>query len=65
MPSFIVTLGGLLSIRGVVWYLSTGAAVSGLDPTFQLIGGGAQGSLGGTLSWALGSWAAVAIIALR
>ena len=33
VPSFIVTLGGLLSIRGVVWYLSSGAAVSGLDPT--------------------------------
>ena len=33
VPSFIVTLGGLLSIRGVVWYLSNGAAVSGLDPT--------------------------------
>ena len=47
VPSFIVTLGGLLSIRGAVWYLSSGAAVSGLDPTFQLIGGGAQGSIGG------------------
>ena len=23
VPSFIVTLGGLLSIRGLVWYLST------------------------------------------
>ena len=43
VPSFIVTLGGLLSFRGVVWYLSSGAAVSGLDPTFQLIGGGARG----------------------
>ena len=41
VPSFIVTLGGLLSIRGVVWYLSNGAAVSGLDPNFQFIGGGA------------------------
>jgi D-xylose transport system permease protein len=47
-----------------VWYLSSGAAVSGLDPTFQLIGGGAQGSLGGTLTWALGIVGAVAIIAL-
>ena len=54
MPSFIVTLGGLLSIRGLVWYLSSGAAVSGLDPNFQLIGGGAQGSIGGTLTWVLG-----------
>jgi len=64
VPSFIVTLGGLLSIRGVVWYLSSGAAVSGLDPNFQLIGGGAQGSLGGTLTWIIGIVACVPIIAL-
>jgi D-xylose transport system permease protein len=64
VPSFIVTLGGLLSIRGVVWYLSSGAAVSGLDPKFQLIGGGAQGSLGGTLTWGLGLIGCLAIIAL-
>jgi D-xylose transport system permease protein len=64
MPSFIVTLGGLLSIRGAVWYLSSGAAISGLDPTFQLIGGGAQGSVGGTLTWALGLVGCLAIVAL-
>ena len=64
VPSFIVTLGGLLSIRGLVWYLSNGAAVSGLDPTFQLIGGGAQGSLGGPLTWILGSVGCVAIVGL-
>ncbi len=46
VPSFIVTLGGLLSIRGLVWYQSNGAAVIGLDPTFQLLGGGALGSVG-------------------
>ncbi|OGO57057.1 MAG: sugar ABC transporter permease [Chloroflexi bacterium RBG_16_72_14] len=64
VPSFIVTLGGLLSIRGVVWYLSSGAAVSGLDPNFQLIGGGAQGSIGGTLTWILGLVGCLAIVAL-
>jgi D-xylose transport system permease protein len=64
VPSFIVTLGGLLSIRGVVWYLSSGAAVSGLDPNFQLIGGGAQGSIGGTLTWILGLVGCLAVIAL-
>jgi D-xylose transport system permease protein len=64
VPSFIVTLGGLLSIRGVVWYLSSGAAVSGLDPSFQLVGGGAQGSIGGALTWALGLVGCLAIIAL-
>ncbi len=64
VPSFIVTLGGLLSIRGLVWYLSSGAAVSGLDSHFQLIGGGAEGSIGGTLTWVLGIVGCIAIIAL-
>jgi D-xylose transport system permease protein len=64
VPSFIVTLGGLLSIRGVVWYLSSGAAVSGLDSNFQLIGGGAQGSVGGTLTWIIGLIGCLAIVAL-
>jgi D-xylose transport system permease protein len=64
VPSFIVTLGGLLSIRGAVWYLSSGASVSGLDPTFQLLGGGAQGSIGGLLTWALALIGSVAIVAL-
>ena len=62
VPSFIVTLGGLLSLRGVVWYLSSGAAVSGLDPNFQLMGGGAQGSVGGTVTWILGIVGCGAII---
>jgi D-xylose transport system permease protein len=64
VPSFIVTLGGLLSIRGVVWYLSHGAAVSGLDDSFQLIGGGAEGSIGGTATWILGIVACIPIIGL-
>jgi D-xylose transport system permease protein len=64
VPSFIVTLGGLLTIRGFVWYLSSGAAVSGLDPGFQLIGGGAQGSIGGTMTWVVGAIGCLAIVAL-
>ncbi len=63
VPSFIVTLGGLLSIRGLVWFQSQGAAVAGLDPTFQLIGGGAQGSVGGTVTWILGILGCLAIVA--
>src|SRR4029453_7853633 len=64
VPSFIVTLGGLLTIRGLVWYLSSGAAVSGLDTNFQLIGGGAQGSLGAPLTWVLAIVGCVAIVGL-
>ncbi len=64
VPSFIVTLGGLLSIRGLVWYQSNGAAVIGLDPTFQLLGGGALGSVGELITWILGIVGCVAIVGL-
>jgi D-xylose transport system permease protein len=64
VPSFIVTLGGLLSLRGSVWLLSSGAAVSGLHGDFRLIGGGAVGSIGGLATWALGVIGALAIIGL-
>ncbi len=64
VPSFVVTLGSLLSIRGAVWYLSNGAAVTGLDPMFQLIGGGGRGSIGETLTWALGVIGCIAVVAL-
>jgi D-xylose transport system permease protein len=64
VPSFIVTLGGLLSIRGLVWYQSQGAAVTQLDPTFQLIGGGALGSVGETITWVLGLVGCVAVVFL-
>lgn len=64
VPSFIVTLGGLLAFRGTVWLLSSGAAVSGLASSFRLIGGGAQGSIGGTVTWALAIIGCIAIIGL-
>ena len=64
VPSFIVTLGGLLSLRGTVWLLSSGAAVNGINETFQHFGGGATGSIGGTLTWILAAVGCVAVIAL-
>jgi D-xylose transport system permease protein len=64
VPAFVVTLGGLLSIRGVVWYFSRGAAVSGLDPEFQLLGGGAQGSIGGPMTWLVAALTGLAIVGL-
>ncbi len=63
VPSFVVTLGGLLAFRGVVWVLSEGAAVTGIDNTFRAFGGGANGSLGGDWTWALGIIGCVAVIA--
>jgi len=62
VPSFVVTLGGLLAIRGMVWYLSNGAAVTGIDPTFALFGGTSEGSIGGALTWAVGVVGSLAVI---
>jgi D-xylose transport system permease protein len=64
IPSFIVTLGGLLSLRGSVWLLSSGAAVSGLHSEFRKIGGGVSGSVGEIVTWVLGGIACVVVIGL-
>ena len=64
VPSFIVTLGGLLSLRGIVWLMSSGAAVSGLNDVFQRLAGGAAGSIGGTFTWALALFGCGAVILL-
>ena len=54
VPAFIVTLGGLLIYRGAMWWVTQGQTVAPLDPTFRLLGGGADGTLGETLSWGVG-----------
>ena len=54
VPSFVVTLGGLMSFRGVAFLISDGRTQPVTDSTFLLLGGGLDGSLGPTLSWALG-----------
>ncbi len=61
VPSFVVTLGGLLIWRGAAFALASGRTIAPLDPTFQLLGGGPQGSLGETLSWVVAGIAIVAI----
>ena len=40
IPSFIVTLGGLLIWRGAAFQLAKGRTIAPLDSTFQLLGGG-------------------------
>lgn len=66
VPSFIVTLGGLLSLRGSVWLLSSGAAVSNLQSGFRQLGGapGQGGTVGGEVTWALAIIGSIAIIGL-
>ena len=45
VPSFIVTLGGLLVWRNVAWYFTSGQTLGPLDENFQLFGG-INGTLG-------------------
>ena len=61
VPSFVVTLGGLLIWRGAAFALASGRTIAPLDPTFQLLGGGPRGSLGETLSWVVAGLVIVGI----
>ncbi|UHS57264.1 sugar ABC transporter permease [Agrobacterium vaccinii] len=62
VPSFIVTLGGLLVWRGAAWMVTSGATVAPMDTRFRLMGGGADGSIGATASWIVGIIACVLIV---
>jgi D-xylose transport system permease protein len=64
VPSFVVTLGGLLAFRGLVWVISKGATQAPDDEAFRVMGGGPQGSLGGPLSWAFGIAICVGVVVL-
>ncbi|MFL5679569.1 MAG: sugar ABC transporter permease [Chloroflexota bacterium] len=64
IPSFVVTLSSLFLFRGLTWQLSGGTTVAPNLATFNLIGGGPQGSLGGILAWILGLILCVAAVAL-
>lgn len=63
VPSFIVTLGGLLIFRGLAWTVTEGQTIAPLDPHFQLMGGGIDGSIGGQWTWVLGIVAIAAVLA--
>jgi D-xylose transport system permease protein len=62
VPSFVVTLGGLLIWRGCAWWVTTGQTVAPLDETFVLLGGGAYGTLGAWGSWIFAALAVIAIV---
>jgi len=63
VPSFIVTLGGLLVWRGATWFVTSGQTVAPMNATFRLMGGGTEGSIGATWSWIVGALACLAIVA--
>jgi D-xylose transport system permease protein len=61
IPSFVVTLGGLLFFRNAAYQLNDGKTVAPLDETFKLLGGGLHGTIGAFWSWAAGLLAVAAI----
>lgn len=63
VPAFIVTLAGLLIYRGLAWWLTSGQTVAPLNPTFELLGGGLEGSIGAFWSWVLGGVAIAVLVA--
>jgi len=62
VPSFVVTLGGLLIFRGATWLVTRGVTISPVDPAFRMLGGGPQGSIGGTASWIVAGVACLGIV---
>jgi D-xylose transport system permease protein len=64
IPSFIVTLGGLLVWRGAAYLVARGETISPVDSTFALLGGGPHGSVGAYGSWVIGIIVCLAIVAM-
>ena len=62
IPSFIVTLGGLLIWRGFAFLSANGRTISPVDSTFQLLGGGPYGAVGEWGSWVVGGLVCAAVL---
>ena len=62
VPSFVITLGGLLFFRNAAFYINSGVTIAPLNKTFQLLGGGLDGTIGAFWSWVVCAVAIVAII---
>lgn len=62
IPSFIVTLGGLIAYNGLGFLVASGVTVAPLDKTFNVIGGnGPLASIGPFWSWVLAALACAGI----
>jgi D-xylose transport system permease protein len=53
VPSFVVTLGGLMSFRGAAFLVADGKTQPVNDPFFQRLGGGFDGAIGVEASWVI------------
>jgi D-xylose transport system permease protein len=55
VPSFVVTLGGLMSFRGAAFLVADGRTQPVTDTFFLRLGGGFDGAIGASASWVLGA----------
>lgn len=62
VPSFVVTLGGLMSFRGAAFLVADGKTQPVNDEFFQRLGGGFDGAIGVTPSWVLAALIVGALI---
>jgi D-xylose transport system permease protein len=62
VPTFVVTLGGLMSFRGAAFMVADGKTQPLTDEFFLKIGGGYNGGIGTTASWILGAVICVGLV---
>jgi D-xylose transport system permease protein len=62
VPSFVVTLGGLMSFRGAAFLVADGKTQPVNDEFFQRFGGGFDGAVGTTTSWVLAAVMCAALL---
>jgi D-xylose transport system permease protein len=62
VPSFVVTLGGLMSFRGAAFLVADGKTQPVNDAFFQRLGGGYDGGIGVNASWLLAGLMSVALL---
>ena len=64
VPSFVVTLGGLMSFRGAAFLVADGKTQPISDPFFLSLGGGYDGAIGVTASWRLAGLMSAVLVLL-
>ncbi len=62
VPSFVVTLGGLMSFRGAAYLVADGKTQPLADEFFLKLGGGYNGGIGTQASWILGGLLCIGLV---